>query len=361
MMNAERLAPPSNDPTPSVPCGTAVVCEMIPQPLLPIPTDRASRVGGDAPPTAGIDPRGLNPFRHGLTAMRRLPEVLGQDLLDGLIAAFEREWQPASPLEAVLVRELARHAAALQRAEEAELALLRQGAAAIGPLLVLESNDPPPGDAEERALAAAFPTEAVDRLTRYRRAHERGFYAAYARLAELERSRHAGIVQRRAEAAADMFPNEDACENYLRKRLDSGDYPCLACGARRGYWLAARRRWECARCGRQWSVRSGTVMAGSRLPLKTWFEAIRQVLFNPDIDAEELAAALRIRRLATVRSVSQRIRQALASLGASQLLAGLDQFFHPIPLGGLREASAVRRFFQNKQLGQPSSDVGVLR
>ena len=68
-------------------------------------------------------------------------------------------------------------------------------------------------------------------------------------------------------------------------------------------------------------------MQHSRLPLVTWFGAIEQVLRRPAIRPAELAESIGVQRLATLRSLIQRIRAAAASRSADRLLAGLQNHF----------------------------------
>ena len=52
-------------------------------------------------------------------------------------------------------------------------------------------------------------------------------------------------------------------------------------------------------------------MAGSPLRLSVWFTAIRNVLSQPEMPTADLAVALGLRRLPTVRGLGRKIRAAL--------------------------------------------------
>lgn len=123
------------------------------------------------------------------------------------------------------------------------------------------------------------------------------------------------------------FSDEAACEQYLAERLQRGLVPCPQCGARAGWMLASRKRRECRDCQHQLGMRSSTIMAHSPVPLRRWFNAIRWVLWQPMINANELGAQIGVTRLATVRFMCKKIRTALASENASERLAGLDLHF----------------------------------
>ena len=44
------------------------------------------------------------------------------------------------------------------------------------------------------------------------------------------------------------FPTEADCAAYLLSRLQRKECGCPRCGARQGYWLGSRQRWQCAGC-----------------------------------------------------------------------------------------------------------------
>ena len=68
-------------------------------------------------------------------------------------------------------------------------------------------------------------------------------------------------------------------------------------------------------------------MAKSPLALMQWFEAIRWILWQPTITADELAQNLGLQRMATVRKMAAKVRAAMADDQATQKLAGLDKYF----------------------------------
>ncbi len=70
------------------------------------------------------------------------------------------------------------------------------------------------------------------------------------------------------------FSDEDACAQYLVSIRWPAGFCCPACGHDRA-WRLETKAWtfECRRCRRQTSVRAGTVMHGSKLPLQIWFWA----------------------------------------------------------------------------------------
>ena len=78
-------------------------------------------------------------------------------------------------------------------------------------------------------------------------------------------------------------------------------------------------------CGLQVGLRWGSVMEGSRLPLRIWFMAIGEVLADPAIRPERLQQAIELPRLGTVRTLLTRILTAIQSPDVDRLLAGLQR------------------------------------
>jgi transposase-like protein len=202
-------------------------------------------------------------------------------------------------------------------------AVERQAARQL-PNLVFASASEAAG--QDLVLAGAMSADAADRCERHALARTRAFYRALHKL-EL-------IQSRRRQAGTDCqpllpasFPDEPACEAYLAERFRRGARSCPRCGSTTGYFFPARRSWECAGCKTQLGLRFGTVMARSAVALTAWFEMVRVLLFRPTSSLTELAAKTGLGRVATVRSMARRIREAMARDDASEQLAGLDVHF----------------------------------
>lgn len=77
-------------------------------------------------------------------------------------------------------------------------------------------------------------------------------------------------------ALAERYPDEQSAIDYFtERRWPDGPY-CNSCGSVDVYDCKARRRlplYKCRDCGKQFSVISGTVMEGTKLPLKKWLWA----------------------------------------------------------------------------------------
>ena len=264
-----------------------------------------------------------NALQHGLTSKTLVPEILDKELIQKYYAALCEEWAPTTATQDFLVRELARHQAALERAESIELAVLRRGGQTTPDLLVNVRGDADPSDV---FLAAAGTSQALETISRYRRQHERAFLRTLAALREAQASPPSpGLLMSRKSA---RFTTEQQCQAYLLQRAQQADFRCPTCGSRRGSWLTSRSAWQCSDCRQQTGLRQSTVLEGSRLSLLAWFHAIELLANCPQASTAELRAATGIQRVGTLRNMSRKIQRAMDSPHASDLLAGLGQRLH---------------------------------
>src|SRR3954451_12174667 len=73
----------------------------------------------------------------------------------------------------------------------------------------------------------------------------------------------------------------------------------------------ARRVWKCSACRRQFSVLTGTVLAGTRIPLRTWLATLEAWGRQGRLSA----AALAVGEGLTAEAARQLIRRIEAALG----------------------------------------------
>jgi predicted RNA-binding Zn-ribbon protein involved in translation (DUF1610 family) len=70
------------------------------------------------------------------------------------------------------------------------------------------------------------------------------------------------------------FETEDRCREYIiRLRYKNGIFACPLCGSEKSYPVKDNF-FECANCGHQESILSGTLFQDTHKPLKLWFLAI---------------------------------------------------------------------------------------
>lgn len=135
----------------------------------------------------------------------------------------------------------------------------------------------------------------------------------------------------------EAFDSEEACREYLFACRWPDGFRCPRCGGGEiGVMHRARQLWQCKRCGAQTSVTAGTVMHGTRMPLRLWFWAAYLIAtHHPGISAVQLQRQLGIRRHETAWMMLHKLRAAMVAPEREPLRreVEIDEFF----LGGLEE------------------------
>ncbi len=138
------------------------------------------------------------------------------------------------------------------------------------------------------------------------------------------------------------FSDDEACAEVLR-RWKYGDrgFVCPCCGGSTAWFLPSRRLDECRACHRQVSLTAGTILHGSRKPLRTWFLAI--YLFGQSkqgISALELQRELGLGSYQTAWAWLHKLRCAVRMRSTSQLSDAVeaDETWE----GGLHEGNPGR-------------------
>jgi len=80
-----------------------------------------------------------------------------------------------------------------------------------------------------------------------------------------------------APAFEARFRTEDDCRAYWIKARWAGKPACAKCKSGRVWTIRKGTTFECADCGHQTSLTSGTVLEKTRKPLKMWFRAIFEI------------------------------------------------------------------------------------
>jgi predicted RNA-binding Zn-ribbon protein involved in translation (DUF1610 family) len=261
--------------------------------------------------------------KHGSAFKKPLPDILTRDLVEECFSRLRKEWNPATPTQDFFVLELARHEATLAQIQEMEQAIVRS-AARTTPNTAFGGSEG--ADIDDMVLAGAATADALEKVARYRRPHERAYLKILSALREAKEKAPSPVSESLQSEKA-IFSSEQECEAYLIARITGEEFQCPRCGNAIGTWLASRKTWNCRSCKRQTGIRAATVMERSRLPLLAWFRMIEALLVDPAARTEQLASVTGIRRPGTIRRNAAKIRVAMKTSGQRPGLAGLDKVF----------------------------------
>ena len=121
---------------------------------------------------------------------------------------------------------------------------------------------------------------------------------------------------------ADMFATEDKARRLFEDWLWGGERCCVRCGSENTYKCSHKTMpYRCRDCGRYFSVRTGTAMERSKVPLRKWGWAIYFELTNlKGVSSVKLARDLAVSQT-TAWFMQHRIREAFA--GVAVTLSGI--------------------------------------
>jgi len=144
-----------------------------------------------------------------------------------------------------------------------------------------------------------------------------------------------------------MFPDERSCEEYLEQFRWPGGFKCDHCKGKRGYWVASKRRYDCADCGKSSYLTAGTLMHRSHTPLMTWFyAAFVDGVLTPGISAVQLQRMLGLSRYETTYQLLHKLRHMTVNPDRTKLsgTVEVDETY----MGGLREGARGGRSIEYK-------------
>jgi transposase-like protein len=130
--------------------------------------------------------------------------------------------------------------------------------------------------------------------------------------------------------AARYFSDQRICLELVAKSKWPNGPACPRCASKRLSFLETRRTWKCLDCKTQFSVKVGTILEDSAVPLDKWLTAIWLFSSCPHgISSHELADALGVMQR-TAGFMLHRIRYA-THIGGSNKMTGTaeaDENFH---------------------------------
>lgn len=131
-----------------------------------------------------------------------------------------------------------------------------------------------------------------------------------------------------------QFPDEASCITYLKEQRLQQGVVCKRCGCSEHRWDANKKAFECKKCHSRQSLRSGTVMANSKLPFRCWIAAMFLLSSTKkSFSTAEIRRQLGMKRYQPVWEMVCKLRDALGKRDATYKLEGqveLDEGYFTI-------------------------------
>lgn len=125
----------------------------------------------------------------------------------------------------------------------------------------------------------------------------------------------------------ERFPDEHSCRMDLKRTREKAGIKCKSCAGTDLRWIASRYLWHCRSCSFRTSIRSGTIMECSNLPVRKWYlcMAIMSATKKP-ISAHEMKRQLDSKRYEPIWAMMHKIREAMGQRDARYSLGGIVEF-----------------------------------
>jgi transposase-like protein len=127
-----------------------------------------------------------------------------------------------------------------------------------------------------------------------------------------------------------MFPNEDACKEYLVQNRWPEGVRCPRCGHEHVNELATMPfKWECSACAQgnsyRFSVLVGTIFENSNKPLRDWFRVMHMMLTSKKgISALQIYRTMGFGSYETALNMCNKIRLALGGVEFKKLIGFVE-------------------------------------
>ncbi len=131
----------------------------------------------------------------------------------------------------------------------------------------------------------------------------------------MKRTKQVKISQPSAMEFFSRIPDEDAARAYLASGRWPNGVTCIHCGHDHVYTIRGGKLYDCKKCRKQFTVRTGTVMEDSHIPLQKWVYAMYlMTVSRKSISSVQLAKELGITQK-SAWFMEHRIRESCNSTG----------------------------------------------
>ena len=108
------------------------------------------------------------------------------------------------------------------------------------------------------------------------------------------------------------FPDEVSCQAHFKEERDRLGIICKKCGCSKHYWKKDRESYQCKKCGKRITLRSGTALENSNLPYLHWFKAMHLLTSTrKTFSALEIQRQINHKSYEAIWSMLHKIRDAM--------------------------------------------------
>jgi len=141
------------------------------------------------------------------------------------------------------------------------------------------------------------------------------------------------------------FGDEQSCIDHFKSERDKQGVVCK-CGHTEHYWIQSRLSYECKKCRKRITLKSGTIMQDSNLPFLVWYKTIfLMTATKKGFSSKEIQKQLGLKRYEPVWGMVHKLRKAMGNRDARYTLKGMiemDEGYFTIESSEIEQSKGVR-------------------
>lgn len=124
------------------------------------------------------------------------------------------------------------------------------------------------------------------------------------------------------------FGDEQSCIDHFKSERDKQGVVCKCCGHTEHYWIKSRLSYECKKCRKRMTLKSGTIMQDSNLPFLVWYKTIFLLTATKKgFSSKEIQRHLGLKRYEPVWAMVHKLRKAMGNRDARYTLEGMIEMY----------------------------------
>ena len=105
--------------------------------------------------------------------------------------------------------------------------------------------------------------------------------------------------------------DDEYCMLSLKRAREERGIECNSCASSGHYWLESKHSFQCKDCRYRTTLKSGTLLQGSKLPYSYWFKSVYFINRYPKLSAYELQHLLGHKFYEPVWALMKKVKSAM--------------------------------------------------
>lgn len=141
------------------------------------------------------------------------------------------------------------------------------------------------------------------------------------------------------------FDSEEACISHFKSQRDKLGVVCK-CGHTEHYWIKSRLSYECKKCRKRMTLKSGTIMQDSNLSFMIWYKTMFLLsATKKGFSSKEIQKQLGLKRYEPVWAMVHKLRRAMGNRDDRYTLEGMiemDEGYFTVSSSEIEQSKGIR-------------------